>query len=169
MNIIDWLVDWLDAQGTEEAHAARDELTSLRAFKAACERQEAVAEVYRYGKDSAGRAWHGIHWYDHALDVPTKTKLYLHPDPEAASLRMQVKELEQEYLKALKEKQYENNELQYQVAQLATSDQQVTEACAKVSDSVDTLASSNPPVMISHMIRSGEWKKHMKGAESDRR
>jgi len=40
---------------------------------------EPVGEVYRYGKDSHGRQWHGIHWYDPNVDVPTGTKLYTHP------------------------------------------------------------------------------------------
>ena len=39
---------------------------------------EPVGEVYRYGKDSHGRQWHGIHWYDPNLDVPTGTKLFIH-------------------------------------------------------------------------------------------
>lgn len=36
---------------------------------------EPVCEVYRYGKDSSGREWHGIHWYDANVDVPAGTKL----------------------------------------------------------------------------------------------
>ena len=42
---------------------------------------EPVGEVYRYGKDSHGRMWHGIHWYDPNVDVPTGTKLYTRPQP----------------------------------------------------------------------------------------
>ena len=39
---------------------------------------EPVGEVYRHGKDSHGRQWYGIHWYDPNLDVPTGTKLFIH-------------------------------------------------------------------------------------------
>jgi hypothetical protein len=39
--------------------------------------QEPVAEVNRYGKDSHGRAWHGINWYDPDLNVPSGTKLFI--------------------------------------------------------------------------------------------
>lgn len=37
---------------------------------------EPVGEIYRYGKDSHGREWHGIHWYDPNVDVPSGTKLF---------------------------------------------------------------------------------------------
>ncbi len=42
-------------------------------------KQKPVAEVYRYGKDSHGREWHGVHWYDPNLNVPTGTKLVAAP------------------------------------------------------------------------------------------
>jgi hypothetical protein len=41
--------------------------------------QEPVGEVTRYGEDSHGRQWHGIHWYDPNLDVPDGTKLFAAP------------------------------------------------------------------------------------------
>jgi hypothetical protein len=41
--------------------------------------QEPVGEVTRYGLDSHGRKWHGIHWYDSNVDVPHGTKLYTTP------------------------------------------------------------------------------------------
>jgi hypothetical protein len=41
--------------------------------------QEPVGEVTRYGLDSHGRKWHGIHWYDPNVDVPHGTKLYTTP------------------------------------------------------------------------------------------
>ena len=41
--------------------------------------QEPVGEVNRYGLDSHGRKWHGIHWYDANVDVPHGTKLYTTP------------------------------------------------------------------------------------------
>ena len=43
---------------------------------------EPVGHVYRYGKDSHGREWHGIHWYDPNIDVATGTKLYTTPQPD---------------------------------------------------------------------------------------
>ena len=43
--------------------------------------QEPVGEVNRYGRDSHGRQWHGIHWYDANVDVPHGTKLYTTPQP----------------------------------------------------------------------------------------
>jgi hypothetical protein len=41
--------------------------------------QEPVGEVNRYGLDSHGRKWHGIHWYDPNVDVAHGTKLYTTP------------------------------------------------------------------------------------------
>jgi hypothetical protein len=38
-----------------------------------------VGEVNRYGLDSHGRKWHGIHWYDPNVDVAHGTKLYTTP------------------------------------------------------------------------------------------
>jgi hypothetical protein len=81
--------------------AALDELTELRAFKRACEQQGAVVELddgfYHCPKcgivaaKDHGRsdgAWCG---YDAKW---VQGPFYVHPDPEAASLRMRVKELE---------------------------------------------------------------------------
>jgi hypothetical protein len=64
------------------------ELTELRAFKAACEKQEAVAEVY-------SRCVSG---FTDVIDLTReklnrKEKLYRHQDPEAAKLRLQVAKL----------------------------------------------------------------------------
>lgn len=47
--------------------------------------KEPVGHVYRYGKDSHGREWHGVHWYNPNLDVPDGTKLYTTPQPTEAS------------------------------------------------------------------------------------
>jgi hypothetical protein len=41
--------------------------------------QKPVGEVNRYGLDSHGRKWHGIHWYDPNVDVAHGTKLYTTP------------------------------------------------------------------------------------------
>jgi hypothetical protein len=41
-----------------------------------------VGEVNRYGLDSHGRKWHGIHWYDPNVDVPHGTKLYTSPQAQ---------------------------------------------------------------------------------------
>ena len=43
--------------------------------------QEPVARVYRYGSNSNGEPWHGIHWFNAAIDAPDGTLLYLHPAP----------------------------------------------------------------------------------------
>ena len=45
--------------------------------------QEPVGEVNRYGLDSHGRKWHGIHWYDPNVDVPHGTKLYTSPPAQS--------------------------------------------------------------------------------------
>ena len=47
--------------------------------------QKPVGEVNRYGLDSHGRKWHGMHWYDPNVDVPHGTKLYA--TPPAASVQ----------------------------------------------------------------------------------
>lgn len=44
-------------------------------------KSEPVGEVYRYGKDSAGMQWHGIHWHDHNVDIPSGTKIFTAPPP----------------------------------------------------------------------------------------
>jgi hypothetical protein len=36
-----------------------------------------VGDVTRYGKDSAGRMWHGINWYDPNVSVSQGTKRYI--------------------------------------------------------------------------------------------
>jgi hypothetical protein len=41
--------------------------------------QEPVGEVSRHGRDSRGRQWHNIYWYDSDVDVPHGTKLYTTP------------------------------------------------------------------------------------------
>ena len=64
----------------EELERLREELDKLKAQQA----QEPVGHVYRYGKDSHGREWHGIHWYDPNLDVPTGTLLYTTPQKAQA-------------------------------------------------------------------------------------
>jgi len=107
-------IDWLDTQGTPEAHAARDELTSLRAFKAACEGQGAVAYGVLEGRDTTSCGWDYIASFaeachDHineAISTYDITEagqwkvvpLYEHPNPEAAELRMRVEELESQLL-----------------------------------------------------------------------
>jgi hypothetical protein len=47
--------------------------------------QEPVGEVNRYGLDSHGRKWHGIHWYDPNVDVAHGTKLYTTPPAQPAT------------------------------------------------------------------------------------
>jgi hypothetical protein len=70
------------------------ELTFLRAYKKACEQQEAVASQFQ---DDKG-AWHGFmdqrHYENTIADGswPIR-KLYEHPDPESAEMRMRIDEL----------------------------------------------------------------------------
>ena len=49
--------------------------------------QEPVGEVNRYGLDSHGRKWHGIHWYDSNVDVAHGTKLYTVPPAQPAPVQ----------------------------------------------------------------------------------
>ena len=49
--------------------------------------QEPVGEVNRYGLDSHGRKWHGIHWYDPNVDVAHGTKLYTTPPAQPAPVQ----------------------------------------------------------------------------------
>ena len=43
--------------------------------------QEPVGAVYRYGKDSSGKPWHGIRWTTFGLDLPDGTLIYTSPQP----------------------------------------------------------------------------------------
>ncbi len=43
--------------------------------------QKPVARVYRYGSNSRGKPWYGIHWLNAAIDTPDGTLLYLHSAP----------------------------------------------------------------------------------------
>jgi len=165
-------IDWLDTQGTTEAHAARDELTALRAaFKAACEGQVAVAYGVLEGRDTTSCGWDYIASFaeachDHINEAISTydiieagqwkvVPLYEHPNPEAANLRMRVEALE---------------------AKLATRDQQVAEACAKAAEAETKVAreclagfgdNAAAHCQVAFVIRSGEWKKHMKGNSND--
>ena len=106
------------------------ELTELRAFKQACEGQGAAAF----------RNWHSefADWhYDNAdgrVAGPSFEPLYLHPDPEAAQLRMRIAELE---------------------AQLESRDQQVAEACAAECEGIDAINSRGWGDVLAKRIRSG--------------
>jgi len=63
------------------------EMVDLRQAIAELESQEPVGEVNRYGLDSNGRKWHGIHWYDPNVDVPHGTKLYTHPPQRTETIQ----------------------------------------------------------------------------------
>jgi hypothetical protein len=82
--------DWTIASQIYEYQTAIKELRELRAFKAACEGQEAVAQVY-------GRCVSGftdvIDLNRYSNEKLRKEKLYRYPDPEAAQLRVQVAKL----------------------------------------------------------------------------
>ena len=41
--------------------------------------QEPAGSVYRYGKDSSGKQWHGIRWTASGLDLPDGTLIYTSP------------------------------------------------------------------------------------------
>jgi hypothetical protein len=152
--------------------ALESELTELRAFKQACEGQEAVASQFQ---DYKGE-WHGFidqrHYENTIADGswPIR-KLYEYPDPEAAQLRMRIQELEREN---------EQLALDYisafgQVQERSERDQMVAAACAAVAaNGVGTGAYNgccpnsdweDGQDAIAASIRSGEWKKHMKGVE----
>jgi hypothetical protein len=62
----------------DEIERAEEAITALSERLAQPE-QASVGEVNRYGLDSHGRKWHGIHWYDPNVDVPHGTKLYTTP------------------------------------------------------------------------------------------
>jgi len=168
-------IDWLDTQGTPEAHAARDELTSLRAFKAACESQGVAAIVHEWRNDGPcglnDRAGVDVNLL---VDLPAGSTLYSHPDPEAAQLRIRVKELEQKWLGEQATNLRIEAELEELNAELATRDQQVAEACAKAAEAETKVAreclagfgdNAVSHCQVAFAIRSGEWKKHMKGVE----
>lgn len=40
------------------------------------QRGEPVGKVYRYGRNSAGSAWHGVHWFSNGIDLPDGTPLF---------------------------------------------------------------------------------------------
>jgi len=193
------------------------ELTELRAFKEACEGQEATWYSYRINDHWDG--FSGEAPPEDSYDEGTLIALYVHPDPEAANLRRRVKELEalsvtnilidivpgdegngeevyaasvadiEKLIGRLGEKaeDYEletvplrrqRDELRGKLselkAQLATRDQQVAEACAKAAEAETKVAreclaafgdNAAAHCQVAFVIRSGEWKKHMKGVE----
>jgi hypothetical protein len=82
------LANELDAYHTAPHHKqAAAELRRLsEALAQPAPVQEPVGEVNRYGLDSHGRKWHGIHWYDPNVDVPHGTKLYTTPPAQPAPM-----------------------------------------------------------------------------------
>jgi len=176
-------IDWLDTQGTPEAHAARDELAYLRAFNAACKEQEVVSiepPDYHCAAMGCGLEDRNItdryeamyFGWEKAIDrmfeqIPDC--LYENPDPEAAQLRIRV--TEQSKIMASLCSQIEDLQ-----ARIATRDQQVAEACAKVlmaqqvpvgNSAAGEMACDMTLRMLRDAldeIRSGEWKKYMKSS-----
>lgn len=49
----------------------------------------------------------------------------------------------------------------YTKAQLLAAQQRTADACAKVCDSIDAAASSNPPVLCAMTIRNGYWREYL--------
>ena len=144
---------------SDAIYAMAEELTSLRAFKAACEGQKPVAWQYEL---KAGEYTFAKKRYLDEVYAPRPVPLYYHPDPEAAQLRMRVEELNG----TIGRQCYENATLQVRVkeleAQLAARDQQVAEACAAECEGIDAINSRGWGDVLAKRIRSGEWKKHMK-------
>jgi len=151
---------WLDME---------KELASLRAFKAACEGQKAVA---RFNWNEARFEWlTDYKYYEHHMKP-----LYLRPYPEAAELRMRVEELEDD-LAALRLCQSNveathKQTLRDMQKQMRERNQQVAEACAKAAEAETKVAreclaafgdNAAAHCQVAFVIRSGEWKKHMKG------
>jgi len=178
--------------GSDVAHdMLMDELTELRAFKQACEKQEAVAWRFK---------WSGLedkHQPTFDVGLPSENSVeyansgngcvieyaYIHPDPEAASLRLAVQH-ERDVAEAYKAEadsllmrveELENSSIAYvkqvaaQIKQLednrATRDQQVAEACAAECEGIDAINSRGWGDVLAKRIRSGEWQKHLKGGE----
>jgi hypothetical protein len=85
-NVVNWRLDHLASR--DELERVEKELTELRAFKAACEGQGAVATIQTCGSR------HSVSWSDRGIaGFDGGTLLYPHPDPEAAQLRVQVAKL----------------------------------------------------------------------------
>ena len=55
--------------------------------------QAPAGSVYRYGKDSSGKQWHGIKWTASGLDLPDGTLIYTSPPSQRRPLT--VTEVEQ--------------------------------------------------------------------------
>lgn len=196
---------------------AADEIEQLRAFKAACEGQEAVAYLHEWSEDhpfgDTTVAEYCCNVYPSIQEgsFDTIKPLFEHPDPAAAQLRMRVKELEEKWLSEQRinlQIEAEFEELASQLAyrtnmggkeppdlevirqsprqfvdmetvesladyalclelkvarqqdQLATRDQQVAEACAELAETCFEESAA-----AAEAIRSGEWRKYMKGGE----
>ena len=129
-----------------------DELAELRAFKAACEQQEAVAWTTQVHMNAMENGYsHYIIGRNPRFVQPSGNDipLYLHQDPEAAQLRMR----------------------------LAAMQDQVAEACAKVCDAAEEGYAERESRLwsemrtdaqqgireVSNTIRAGEWRKYMEG------
>ena len=84
-NVVNWRLDHLASR--DELERVEKELTELRAFKAACEKQEAVAMV-----DEDGIIIVTAYTYKPG-DV-----FYIKPDPEAAQLRVKAEEMESAFV-----------------------------------------------------------------------
>lgn len=54
--------------------------------KCKAQQQEPVGAVYRYGKDSSGKPWHGTLWTASGLDLPDGTLIYTSPPAQRKPL-----------------------------------------------------------------------------------
>jgi len=150
------------------------ELTSLRAFKAACEGQETQinleAEIHKISTRFLSKRHQGYFMGD----IRALLALQAPSDPEAANLRMRIEELENSSIAYVKQvaaqiKQLEDNR--------AARDQQVAEACANYMTSQRYMVlrpceAVTPEASVARIessvkslargITRGEWKKHMK-------
>lgn len=93
------ITDYLSAGGLFNPEladhvAVRDLLMDCREALAEQPAQQApIGSVYRYGKDSSGKQWHGIKWTALGLDLPDGTLIYTSPPAQRSPLT--VTEVEQ--------------------------------------------------------------------------
>jgi len=154
------------------------ELASLRAFKVACEGQEVAGYFYLHP--------YGM-WVPQFEDNDGLTPLFLHPDPEAAQLRIRVKELEGRLVSSVNHEavmiravydfavllgicrsgaHVDGPTALMLLADITNSlirDQQVAEACAAAIEDLILQREWLTPSDAAAVINSGEWKKHLKG------
>jgi len=99
-------------------------------------------------------------YFADVASLPIGTKFYSHPDPEAAQLRMRVKELEAKLEMAEACLAGDNVLIAGLKNDLAERDQMVVAAVEEIG--VRARKSGYLEAELGEYIRSGEWKKHIK-------